>query len=269
METWSWNTTRKEPSLEAPIRKTERAHEHMANLSAKIDAFLASCDYKVRRDFQGDPPSFVVTVEEVHFPPVPYEFSILAGEAVHHLRSSLDYLIFELVRANKSEPSRKNMWPIGGLVKEGIPKAKVAGVSPTALKLIESFQPYRLGTRYKEHPLWRLNKLDNWDKHRFLIRTFLAQPGGIVAEWIDSSGRLVRDSQSTTVEIEPGHKFSWGPARGIRPEMNVKIKSEPKVVFEDITGLENKAVIPVLLELSGEVLSIVQKFSSALSGKCL
>ena len=55
METWSWNTTRKEPSLEAPIRKTERAHEHMANLSAKIDAFLASCDYKVRRDFQGNP----------------------------------------------------------------------------------------------------------------------------------------------------------------------------------------------------------------------
>ena len=93
--TLSWNTTRNSPSLDGPLRKIERANEHIKNLSTNVNSFLGSCGYKVRRDFEGNPPSFVVTVEEVTFPPVPDYFSILTGEAVYHLRSSLDHLIIE------------------------------------------------------------------------------------------------------------------------------------------------------------------------------
>ncbi len=269
METWSWSMAREEPSLEAPLRKIERADEHIANLSAKIDAFLSSCGYKVRRDFQGDPPWLKITVEEVNFPPVPYEFSILAGEAVYHLRSALDYLVFELIRANKNEPfrSRKIAWPIFSRTPKdkSVLEGKVEGVSPAALELIESFQPYRLGASYEEHPLWRLKEFNDWDKHNFFIRAFLTQPGGIVVNWIDEAGEAKFISDQTTEGIDAGYEFSVGPGMGIRPEMDIEIKSEPKVIIENITGSHNEAVIPVLLELSGEVRSILQKFRGEFS----
>ena len=129
-----------------------------------------------------------MTVEEVNFPPVPDYFSILTGEAVYHLRSTLDHLVAELIRANNCKPSRQSMWPVLPTKHESSLKTKIKGVSTTAHKLIESFQPYSLGTRYKEHSLWKLNELSNWDKHNFLIRAFLARPGGIVIEWGQGKG---------------------------------------------------------------------------------
>ena len=285
MSSYSYSHARKASSLEGPLKKIERANEHIENLSAEVNSFLGLCGYKVRRDFEGDPPSFVVTVEEVNFPPVPNQFSIIAGEVVYHLRSALDHLIFELIRANRREPSGENMWPVLSQKRESILKTKIKGVSPTAFKLIESHQPYSLGTSYKEHPLWRLNKLNNWDKHNFLIRTFVAQPHGLVFEWIDSNGKLTGASQYTSSDVEPGHKFSWGPALGIRPGMDIEIKSKPRIVFEDITGLpefsglplqpafhqlsakefrdyfdETDAVTPILVQLSEKVLGVVQSF---------
>ena len=287
---WSYTHTRKAPSLEGPLKKIERANEHIENLSIKVNSFLGLCGYKVRRDFEGDPPSFVVTVEEVNFPPVPNQFSIIAGEVVYHLRSALDHVIFELIRANRREPSGENMWPVLSQERESILKTKIKGVSTTAFKLIESHQPYNLGTSYKEHPIWRLNKLHNWDKHNFLIRTFVARPHGLVFEWIDSKGKLTGVSQYTSRKVEPGEKFSWGPGGGIRPGMDVEIYCKPRIVFEDITvwpeysGLPlqpsfhqlsakefrdffdgTDAVTPILVQLSEKVLGVVQSFKGEFS----
>ena len=287
---WSYSHARKAPSLEGPLKKIERANEHIENLSIKVNSFLGLCGYKVRRDFEGEPPSFVVTVEEVNFPPVPNHFSILAGEAIYHLRTTLDHLISELIRVNKHDPSGENMWPVLSEKNDSLLKRKIGGVSPTSFKLIESFQPYRLGTNYKEHLLWRLNKLNNWDKHNFLIRTFLARPHGLVFEWIDSHGRSMSSEQYTSREVEPGHEFSWGPALGIRRGMDVKIECRSKIMFEDITtlpeypgrrlehapslmpGIEVKdytdepdAVTPILVQLSQEVLGVVRSFQGEFS----
>lgn len=287
---WSSSHARKAPSLEGPLKKIERANEHIENLSIKVNSFLSLCGYKVRRDFEGDPPSFVVTVEECNFPPVPDDFSILAGEAVYHLRTSLDHMIFELIRANQRDPSGENMWPVFSQECQSRLKTNIKGVSPTAAELIDTHQPYHLGTNYKEHPLWRLNKLNNWDKHNFLIRTFLLRPHGLVFEWIDSNGKLTGVSQYTSRKVEPGHKFSWGPGGGIRPGMDVEIFCKPRIVFEDVTvwpkypGVPlqpafhqlsereyrdyfdaTDAVTPILDQLSAKVLGVVQSFQGEFS----
>ena len=282
---WSFTHARKAPSLEGPLRKIEWAKKHTDNLTAKVNSFLALCGYKVRKDFVGDPPSLVVTVEKVNFPPVPDDFSILAGEAIYHLRTALDHLIFELIRANKHEPSRENMWPVLSQQDVSLLKSRTQGVSETAIKLIESHQPYSLGSSYQDHPLWQLNKLNNWDKHNFLIRTFLARPRGLVFEWTDSNGRSTGVSQYTTREVKPGHKFSWGPAPDIRPGMDIKIYCKPRIVFEDVavwpkysgvplqpafhqlTASEYRdyfdgtdAVTPILVPLIEKVSGVVQSF---------
>lgn len=259
---WSWNTTPKPPSLEGPLRKIERADEHIQSLTTDISSFLDSCGYQVRSEFKGNPPSLYLTIEEVNFPPVPDQFSILAGEAIYHLRSALDHLVYQLVRVNKNEPTRKNAWPILGKENHGILERKIRGVSDIASEIIKSYQPYNLGTRYKEHLLWRLKNLNDWDKHNFVIRTFLAEPRGIVVEWMNRDGRVESLGISTDYKIEPGRVFTIGPGVGITPEMDVKVETEPYIVFEDVAGSQSESVIPILVQLSGEVANINQSFRS-------
>ena len=258
---WSYNTSRQTPSLDGCRRKVERAKHHIDNITADARSFLTSCGYRLRRDHQGDPPWLILTVEEVNLPQVPEQFSIVAGEAIYQLRTTLDHLVFELIRLQNHEPTRKNSWPI--LTQKNIPvfERKTKGVSPSALQLIESLQPYQMGDRYEEHTLWRLRELNDWDKHRFVIRTFLAAYHGIEIEWTDDAGRSQKFSESGSEEIKRGDEFRVGPGRGIRPETEIDIKTSSFIVFEDIAGFNSKPIGTTLDELADEVARIVESFS--------
>ncbi|MDE0163530.1 MAG: hypothetical protein OXL36_00410 [Bryobacterales bacterium] len=262
---WSWNTARQPPSVDGPLAKIERAHAHIKNLDADINRFLKKCGYRFRRHFKGDPPTLVVTVKEAKFPPVPDHFSLLAGEAIYQLRTSLDHLFYELVRANREKPSRRSGWPILAPPNKEHLEEKIKLVSATAKQRIKTFQPYLMGVRYKEHPLWRLKKLNDWDKHNFVIRAFIARHNGFRVEWTDSDGKIRRIGMDTDVELRPNQKFSFGPGLGIHPEMNVKIKTEPYIVFEKVGDTIAESALPSLGQLSDYVSHVVRSFSGELS----
>lgn len=232
---YKFSHKREDPSLKGPLKKVERAATHIEDLKTQLRSFLEPWGYEVKHHFEGDPPSFVVTVGEGRFPlVVPDGFSLLAGEAIYQLRTALDHLIIELIRANKQEPSPRNMWPVLSQKHERSLKIKTQGVSWTAFKRIESFQPYSCGTNYKEHPLWTLNKFSNWDKHNFLIRTFLARFEGFKIECSDGPGEP-RSFGLAATGIKPGDKYCFGQATGLRPGMKVKVESKPKMMLEDVT----------------------------------
>ena len=258
---WSFDTRRQPPSLDGCRRKVERAKHHIENITADARSFLASCGYRFRRDHQGDPPSLILTVEQINLPQVPEQFSIVAGEAIYQLRTTLDHLVFELIRSQNQVPTRKNSWPI--LTKKHMMafEGKTKGVSPSALKLIESLQPYQMGVRYKDHTLWRLRELNDWDKHNFVIRTFLAAHHGIEIKWTDDAGRLQKLSMSRSENIKRGDEFCIGPRMGIRPETEVDLKTSSFIVFEDIAGFHSEPIGTTLDELADEVARIVESFS--------
>jgi hypothetical protein len=92
---------------------------------------------------------------------------LVAGEAIHQLRSSLDHLAWQLVEANGGTPGTHTGFPIH----EVPPKdkraftAKVKGMSTSAENLVEATQPYHS----RNDGLWKLSKLDNFDKHNLLL----------------------------------------------------------------------------------------------------
>ena len=271
---WKWNTSPQAPSLDGCRRKLKRAKHLIENITAEGRSFLASCGYRCRRDHQGDPPSLILTVEEVNFPPAPDRFSILAGEAIYQLRTTLDHLVFELIRTQKNEPNRENSWPILKQENTKVFKDKTKGVSASARKRIESHQPYQMGDHYKEHTLWRLRELHDWDKHNFVVRTFLAVPHGIEIEWTNDAGRSQTCSSYGSEEIQLGDEFYFGPATGIRPETKIDIKTKPFIVFEDIrvskdvtdtVGLPFEPISKTLNELAYEVTRIADSFSGEFS----
>ena len=262
---WSYNTSRQTPSLGGCRRKVERAKQHIENITADARSFLASCGYRLRRDHQGDPSSLILTVEEVNLPQVPEQFSIVAGEAIYQLRTTLDHLVFELIRSHNHVPTRKNSWPSLTQINMLDFERKTKGVSPAALKLIESLQPYQMGARYKEHTLWRLRELNDWDKHNFVIRTFLAAHHGIEIKWTDDDGRPREFSASRSREIKRGDKFRVGPGIGIRPETEVDVKTKPFLVFEHIADLHSEPIGITLNELADDVAGIVKSFRGEFS----
>jgi hypothetical protein len=97
----------------------------------------------------------------------------MAGEIIHHLRSSLDHLICALVLQNNVVNSRHG-FPICSndeRFNEARNRGKIEGLSAAAQAIVERLQPYRnaiFRNTVSDHPLMILHEFNNTDKHRLL-----------------------------------------------------------------------------------------------------
>src|SRR5437879_11894927 len=79
--------------------KIQRANEHIYNLNSEIRAFLDS-SYAVIRNHNTDSGQIEYRVRNVAQRYTGDKVAAIAGEVVHHLRSSFDHLAWQPVRAN-------------------------------------------------------------------------------------------------------------------------------------------------------------------------
>jgi len=161
-------------SAEAKIIRVIKHHDAFEDCIAK---------YRGNNPFEivGDPDS---TQELRILRNPPLELSILAGEVVYHLRSSLDHLFFELVERNLIGPLPKNVFrtcqfPLFTDVPDGAKRSlpvdrKHIGIPDwipnRAYTYIEGLQPYYRRDN-GHHALRLLVKLSNIDKHHRLNTT--------------------------------------------------------------------------------------------------
>jgi hypothetical protein len=145
--------------------KIERAKGHISNLEEAIKAFFAREPYAILD--QVDPKSgetiYRVQVKEC----VPIEFSAALGDIVHNLRSALDLLLCDLVRAAGNTVERRHGFPIFPSVKDyrAGAKGKISGVSPATERFIDRLKPYDGGNT----SLFNLHRLDILDKHQGIV----------------------------------------------------------------------------------------------------
>jgi hypothetical protein len=156
--------TKKAPPLFNVELKVSRARAHLDELEAELRKISYPEPYTITR--QDYPKKFrhVIRIQNKAIPP---EIAMLIGEFAYCLRSGLDQLAWLLARLHVSCPHRKTSFPIRGDPKSGFGDT-VKDMLPDAVKLIESLQPYHRGERFKDHPLWILNRLCTIDKHRTL-----------------------------------------------------------------------------------------------------
>jgi hypothetical protein len=157
-------------SIDAANLKLIRAEEHIEAIRKHVASYSASDPHE--RTLQ---PNSKEKVSVSKSPPL--EISILAGEAVHQIRSTLDHLAFDLVKLNPSNIQLPANWEENCLFPLWLnpPKkpavyncfsGKLPGISKQAFARIEGYQPYR-GTPIG-HVLGTLAELSNVDKHRHL-----------------------------------------------------------------------------------------------------
>jgi len=125
------------PSLTAPRAKLHRAELHLRAFESAWQKVIDAEVYTFIHEVNADGVSH--RYRAVTVPDLDDKWALILGDCVHNLRSSLDYLAFELVRANGGVPDHHTAFPVhsepGGVRVHG-------GIADDALALIEEVQPY-------------------------------------------------------------------------------------------------------------------------------
>ena len=203
-------------------------------------------------------------------------WSIKIGEIVHNFRSALDHAVFQLyIFLNEKFPPENSrlQFPIfvspSKFDSDGLRMLK--GIGNKATKLIKFFQPFSTGED-EASPLWHLNKVSNFDKHRMLnltggtIEAFdfkfppLVNPGTIFHR-IRKRGAF----QHNTIIAEGSFTGSGHPFGG----ENVKVQADClfNIVFDEGTPVVGGwPVIGTLRDIACRTSSIVEQIESQIFG---
>jgi len=92
-------------SLDSVMQKLYRAKHHYLELEQELRAY-----YTAKGTVQLRPAEGGFTIGNVGS--VPARFGLIAGDILQCMRSSLDYLVWELVLANGQQPNGQNAFPI-------------------------------------------------------------------------------------------------------------------------------------------------------------
>ena len=223
--------------------KIERANKHIAELEDfLLDSGVIEGN-SIRRNTDAEPgePLLHFGAFHIYDPCIPS----LIGDAVHNLRSALDHLAFHLVMVgiqkggSRTKPWEMIQFPIthcADSYKSDRTAGKVQGMQREAIEAIDALKPYKNGN----DALWLLHKLDNADKHSFILP---------IGEDIILSrlGISIRAS-------EPFFTSIGNP----ETDNNVNFAGE-KPLIEPAVGKAN-AVLPTLHKLSEIVGHIVTSF---------
>lgn len=254
------------PSTRHSIAKIDRADQNIVNLEELFRRFIDRRPYEVIADVDPNPNTRtrrIISVEEV-----PLDLRVLVGEIAHHLRSSFDVLVHQLMlQANATETELENCaFPVIVNCDVSTPKGahkyesdlgrKIQAIRRTpAGALIEGLQPCHL-SHGADSPLAQIDQLNRIDKHRLL----LALVGGIpIAGW-NFPGGITTVPAGSFVPLARDTYVKWDAKT---PEVNVDLKwpTPIEITFGEKGPFNNKAVIPTLQQLSDFSRRTISEFS--------
>ena len=226
-------------SLNSVELKIFRAAQHIESLKSELEGYFQSNPGKMVRQPHSREDEAVFRF--IPSGPIPARFGLIVGDVLQNLRSSLDYLVWELVLAANNQPSEKNMFPICSTVEsfdQQIKRHRLDGVSPDAVAEIKTLQPYHLGQDFSKSILWAVDELTNINKHRRILLTSLMattvpkenfviqdghvwfhQPAGS-PQVFDSNTQfgpfpIIDGKVHVNTQIAAGIAFDEGPAKGM------------------------------------------------------
>jgi hypothetical protein len=208
------------PSLgDSLLRLTWAAQQINALASWEMEVMRANM--RVLRVEASDEQSVYVIREEAP-PKPPAAMALIAGDAIHSMRASLDYLAQQLVRMSGNEPiegPRGTQFPIHEVQR----KVRISGgVSAEILRTVEKLQPYQRGDKYGEDPLFILTWLSNLDKHRLLNMVRFEAGYDIEALEIGERQVSIPRLHRAWGVIEDGKEVARIPAERMEPEEDVR-----------------------------------------------
>ena len=145
--------------------KVDRARGGLKNVETGIETRCADEKRRLELDILRN----AFSSRDAEEPQILYGYSVMVGEVAYNLRSSLDHLVWQLVRANGCDPKRSNEFPVFWDEDRYRKKVgtKLRGVAKRHRQMIEDVQPFRPESFVGPH-LRMLHDICNTDKHRHL-----------------------------------------------------------------------------------------------------
>lgn len=246
-------------------QKVDRAKKHISDFEIARDRFLSEEPAGVASKFnpQTGEEEFYIT----HLPVPPIELGLIAGDAIHNLRTALDHLAYELVRANGQSPNRGTAFPIAdnATLYQPMQARYAKGMSSNAISAIDATEPYGI-TEPDSHgnkALWWLHRLDIADKHHALFITLV---GGTAMSFVVKGS--VRDANFTIGNIGMAGIFKpliEGKVFSVcQPELHQDVNFTFDVTITEPGVIENKPLLLVLNTLCNTVDNLILNFKHLL-----
>ncbi len=240
--------------------KIERAKHYLERLEATMRDAGRDNLYGITAETDDQTRERIVRFK--FLPELSVEWGIDTGEIIHHLRSSLEHLVWQLIIVGGSTPKEgKAGFPVchdQGKYQKTSPgggQPKIQGIPNGADAIIERLQPYRQSD-YRSDPLWVLNELWNIDKHRRLNVVALNLMG---YKAILPQGRsIVRGPFGVLEDSAEIYRFILPP--DVTPGVNMTETFLCNIALHEPGLGKPKALIPTLKKLVKFVESVVGSF---------
>jgi hypothetical protein len=239
----------------SPRLKIERAEKHILELN-KIAEELADFDsYSVSVEVHAGKNHLRFTVNENKV--LSGEASVVIGDAIHNLRSTLDVLYRQTMIRFGGTPDKRTTFPIRKSREEletALGKLEKHVALDICNLIRDGVRPYPGGN----YAIWALHHLDILDKHQFIIPVF--------AMWAYRDLRVENDEH-----LSFGgncHFITDSPSRlfPVELEGNLTVKNKGHtsavMLFPPDVPCEGQRVVPVINELKESVSCVVEAFES-------
>jgi hypothetical protein len=236
--------------------KIKRANQHIRELNDVLNTYMRSDFYSLAVELDAETGEEFLCFRTIK--QMPESVPLIIGDAVHNLRTALDYLPCQIVRQAGGRtgyvkfPFRDTREELVAAVNGG--EIKRAGTSVIAT-IIDEIKPYRQGGN---GALCALHDLDITDKHFLLVPTM-----GIAAlNYVDLEFGSVR-MPFTIMMVEEGLKIRWAQIPGYPIKVNYKGEPSFKINFREGQPFQFEPVIPTLHQLSQLVSGCVDAIAEA------
>lgn len=255
-------------SLDGCMAKIERAKEHYETLKTNVAEFLGTANKSLTQSSYHSDDGLKVILRASCPLEVNLKISVIAGEIVHQLRSSLDHLLCALIYKNGHAPSTKSQFPICTSLEnyeKEVKRGRIKGVSPSAQNLIEQAQPYR-NLNPNENVVNVVSTLNNWDKHNALVISAAAAQMGQYIEIGGSGAAITGFSSPEVVKFVDGQSdYFYIQLAAPAPEITAKSSIDIHMAIEVTKDGKIYPLIDVMKELIAGIEGTIEIFKGELS----
>jgi hypothetical protein len=153
--------------------KLAHAREHINALATEIDRACGPGSYSIPLTRRYEPAVNAVVYRIGTIVDIPDQWALMVGDAIHDMRGALDHLMYQLaiVALGRTPTERENksiQFPEIRRLKDFNGRGFLTHVRRADVNALKPFQPYKRLKKGQLHPLPKLIRLSNIDKHRKL-----------------------------------------------------------------------------------------------------
>lgn len=252
------------PSFKGARLKLERAKQHIKDFHSRAETFCESTSAHlfVENDAHTRERTLTVEVDTT----VPDEFSLITGDAVHNLRSSLDHLTWDIIRPFSPERPHDVQFPFVRKAEgfeSAIPHRQIQLAGEEVVQRFRELKPYPGG----DDLLYGLHQLDIADKHQLILtvqslvgfeRLDIRDIDPTAPEIIIEKTAFSRVGKDNRIAV-----WNYDPTSSVPvPDQTKEVRMAMQIMFREGQPLAQKGVFQSLRAMAMAIESIIDSFES-------